>query len=41
MKRLNAPAQEIRALASEPWKIAGAVGWTQGRSDAEALVSTG
>ena len=39
LKRLQAP--ELKAVAGEAWKIAGAIGWGQGRTDAEALVSAG
>jgi hypothetical protein len=38
MKKLSVPAQELKAVASEAWKIASAVGWAQGRADAEAIV---
>lgn len=39
LKRRGAAAGEVKAAAGEAWKIAAAVGWTQGRADAEALVA--
>jgi hypothetical protein len=39
LKRRGAAPTEVKAAAGEACKIASAVGWTQGRADAEALVA--